>query len=330
MQNIMQNITVIAEQRNGKIAAVSLELLGEARRLCGGGKVTAVLAGYKIAASAEILGHYGADEVYILDGAVLKQYTTELYAAAVERALRAIRPDIVLFGASAFGRDLAPRLSARLDTGLTADCTKLEIDGEGRFLMTRPAFGGNLFATIVCPDKRPQMSTVRPGVMKTPAPDTNRAFKTVAADVSDLRPAFKVRVLDEADSEVKELDIAAAPVLVSCGRGAAGKETLAAAEELARLLGGSVGSSRALVDGGVMPQRKQVGQTGKTVRPGVYLAAGISGAVQHLAGMSESEFIIAVNKDAAAPIFAAAHFGVVGDASKILPATVEKMKVLRR
>jgi electron transfer flavoprotein alpha subunit len=316
----MQNIVIVAEQYKGKIAPVGPELLGIARELAGpDGKITAILAGEGFDNQGETLAGYGADRVYLLDGPQFARYNTECYAQAVGDVIKECAPDIVLFGATSIGRDLAPRISARLDTGLTADCTKLEIDAEGNFLMTRPAFGGNLFATIICPEHRPQMSTVRPGVMKARPFESGRKAEIIRPDVSGIKARFPLRILEENPLEIREKDILEVKILVSCGRGVGDKASLEAARELAELLDGTVSSSRALVDAGILPQYKQVGQTGKTVRPMVYLANGISGAVQHLAGMSESEFIVAVNKDPDAPIFGTAHLGVVSDARKVLP-----------
>ena len=242
-------------------------------------------------------------------------FVTEPYAQAVTQIAREHEPSVILFGATSIGRDLAPRLSARLKTGLTADCTKLEMDEEGNLFMTRPAFGGNLFATIICPDHRPQMSTVRPGVMKKLDRDDSRKGEVVEEKISWDESKFSVTVLEEVAECQTCGQIENAKLLVSCGRGV---KDVAPARELALKLGGSVASSRALVDAGVMDHGCQVGQTGKTVRPQAYLAFGISGAIQHLAGMEESEFIVAVNTDKNAPIFKVANLGIVADAAAVL------------
>lgn len=321
-----ENILVYCEQRDGKLQNVSFELLGAARKIAEkcGEKVVAVLLGKDIGKEAEKLFHYGADEVYTADDERLEKYMTEQYAQAFTAAIEEVKPNIVLIGATSIGRDLAPRMSARLRTGLTADCTGLEADESGNLFMTRPAFGGNLFATIVCPDARPQMSTVRPGVMKKPAEDKSRTGTVKNLHVDWHEEKFVVKLIEEV-KETKEVEkIEEAKILVSCGRGFA--EKICMAEELAHELKGTVSSSRALVDAGRMPQPRQVGQTGKTVRPQCYMAIGISGAVQHLAGMEESEFIIAVNKDKNAPIMSVAHLGVVGDAGIIIPKVIEEIR----
>ena len=309
-----KNIWVFCEQRDGQLQSVALELLGIARELAGvtGEKVGALLLGHNVTERAKELIAYGADEVYVVDDSNLEYYTTEAYAQAVHQLVMFYEPNVLLFGATSIGRDLAPRLSARLRTGLTADCTKLEIDENGNLFMTRPAFGGNLMATIVCPDSRPQMSTVRPGVMQKLQPDAGRSGEVVPVNVAWDSSRFTVKLVEEV-KETQSVDkIEDAKILVSCGRGV---KNTAPAFELAQHLGGTVSSSRALVDAGVLEQARQVGQTGKTVRPQAYLAFGISGAIQHLAGMEESEFIVAINTDKGAPIFKVANLGIVADAA---------------
>ena len=293
-----KNIWVFCEQRDGEIQSVALELLGVARELAEktNEKVNAILLGHNVCDKAKELIAYGADEVHVVDDEKLQKFTTEAYAQAVCQMAKQYEPSVVLFGATSIGRDLAPRLSARLKTGLTADCTKLEMDENGNLFMTRPAFGGNLFATIICPDHRPQMSTVRPGVMKK-------------LDRDDSRKGEIVKETQNVDK------IEDAKILVSCGRGI---KDVKPAFELASKLKGTVSSSRVLVDSGVMEHARQVGQTGKTVRPQAYIALGISGAIQHLAGMEEAEFIIAVNTDKSAPIFKVANLGIVSDASAVI------------
>lgn len=312
-----KNIWVFCEQRDGVLQPVALELLGIARELAAktGEKVGALLLGDGVAGLGKDLVAYGADEVYLADDGNLKHYTTEAYAQAVYQMVREGDPNVLLFGATSIGRDLAPRLSARLHTGLTADCTKLETDEEGNLFMTRPAFGGNLMATIICPNSRPQMSTVRPGVMQKCEPDAARegtiAKVNVAWDVS----RFQVKVLEEVPETQSVDKIEDAKLLVSCGRGVKAVEPAFA---LAKNLGGTVSASRSMVDAGILEQARQVGQTGKTVRPGAYLAFGISGAIQHLAGMEDSEFIVAVNTDKGAPIFKVANLGIVSDAGAVI------------
>ena len=311
------NIWVFCEQRDGELQSVALELLGVARELAEktGEKVGAILLGHKIKNKAADLIAHGADEVHVVDDEKLGMFVTEPYTQAITQIAREYTPSVILFGATSIGRDLAPRLSARLKTGLTADCTKLEMDEEGNLYMTRPAFGGNLFATIICPDHRPQMSTVRPGVMKKLERDDSRAGEVIEETIAWDESKFAVTVLEEVAECQTCGQIENAKLLVSCGRGV---KDVAPARELALKLGGSVASSRALVDIGVMEHACQVGQTGKTVRPQAYLAFGISGAIQHLAGMEESEFIVAINTDKNAPIFKVANLGIVADAAAVL------------
>ena len=312
-----KNIWVFCEQRDGELQNVALELLGVAHELAEktGEKVGAILLGHKIKNKAADLIAHGADEVHVVDDERLGMFVTEPYTQAITQLAREYTPSVILFGATSIGRDLAPRLSARLKTGLTADCTKLEMDEEGNLYMTRPAFGGNLFATIICPDHRPQMSTVRPGVMKKLERDDSRTGEVIEETIAWDESKFVVTVLEEVAECQTCGQIENAKLLVSCGRGV---KDVAPARELALKLGGSVASSRALVDIGVMEHACQVGQTGKTVRPQAYLAFGISGAIQHLAGMEESEFIVAINTDKNAPIFKVANLGIVADAAAVL------------
>lgn len=312
-----KNIWVYCEQRDGEIQSVATELLGVAKELSEktGEKVGALLLGYKVKEKANELIAYGADEVYVVDDKELKYYVTEQYAQAVYQIVKEYEPSVLLFGATSIGRDLAPRLSARLKTGLTADCTKLENDEEGNLFMTRPAFGGNLFATIICPNHRPQMSTVRPGVMKKLERDDNRKGEIIEKKVEFDKSKFVVSVIEEVKETQCVEKIEEAEILVSCGRGVKEFEP---AYELARNVKGTVSASRALVDAGFIEQPRQVGQTGKTVRPQAYMAFGISGAIQHLAGMEDSEFIVAVNSDKTAPIFKVANLGIVADAGAVI------------
>ena len=311
------NIWVFCEQRDGEIQSVALELLGVARELAETTKekVGAILVGHNISDKAKDLIAYGADEVHVVDDAKLEKYVTEPYAQAVYQIAKQYMPSALLFGATSIGRDLAPRLSARLKTGLTADCTKLEVDENGSLFMTRPAFGGNLFATIICPDHRPQMSTVRPGVMKKLERDDSRVGEIVTENIVWDEAKFAVKVINEVKETQSVEKIEEAKILVSCGRGVKDVEP---ARELATKVGGTLSASRALVDAGVMDHGCQVGQTGKTVRPEAYLAFGISGAIQHLAGMEESEYIVAVNTDKNAPIFKVANLGIVADAAAVI------------
>lgn len=325
-----KNVFVFAEQREGKIQSVAFELLGKARDLAAdlGQEVCAMLIGCGFKNQAQELIAAGADRVYVVDDKDLEVYTTEPYAQAIVAIVEQKKPGIILLGATTIGRDLGPRVSARLGTGLTADCTKLDIDPETKgLMMTRPAFGGNLMATIMCPDHRPQMSTVRPGVMGAIPADASRKGEVETVKVEFNREKIaRVKVKKVVKEDKANIDITKAKILVSGGRGVGNKEGFAELQKLASALGGEVSSSRAMVDAGVMDHSRQVGQTGKTVKPDVYFALGISGAIQHLAGMENSEYIIAVNKDKYAPIFEVADLGIVGDLKKVVPALVEKLK----
>ena len=312
-----KNVWVFCEQRDGELQSVAIELLGVARELADkvNEKVVALLLGDGVSAKAKELVAYGADEVRVVDHANLKHFVTEYYAQAVTQVVKANDPNVVLFGATSIGRDLAPRLSARLHTGLTADCTKLEMDEAGNLFMTRPAFGGNLFATIICPEHRPQMSTVRPGVMKKPEFDGARKGDIIQETINWDDSKAVVKVVEEVKETKNVEKIEDAKILVSCGRGV---KDVAPAFDVAKKVKGTVSSSRSLVDSGIIEHARQVGQTGKTVRPQAYLAFGISGAIQHLAGMEESEYIVAVNTDVNAPIFKVANLGIVADANAVL------------
>jgi electron transfer flavoprotein alpha subunit len=324
-----KGIMVFAQQVDGVISGVSYELIGEARRLADelDTDVTAVLLGANIEKLSKKLGKYGADNVIVVDDPALETYMTDPYTEALTQVILVKKPDIVLFGATAIGRDLAPRVSARTETGLTADCTKLEIDSETKNLkMTRPAFGGNIMATIICPDHRPQMATIRPGVMKQLEDHYSNIADISPFPVANLEDNIMIKILEIIKKTRTKMDIQDANILVSGGRGMGGPENFAILEELAEAIGGTVSSSRASVDAGWVDKELQVGQTGKTVRPNLYIACGISGAIQHLAGMEESEVIVAINKDKDAPIFGVADFGVVGDVLKILPLLTQAVK----
>lgn len=324
-----KNVYVFAEQREGKVQNVAYELLGKARDLADalGEEVCAILLGHNIKGEAQSLIAQGADRVLVVDDRDLEVYTTEPYAQAIVGIVEQKKPSIILLGATTIGRDLGPRVSARLNTGLTADCTELGIEEETKHLMmTRPAFGGNLMATIMCTEHRPQMSTVRPGVMMARKPDANRKGEVEDIKIDFNRAKFRVKVKEIVKEQKNLVDITKARVLVSGGRGVGCKEGFDELQKLATCLGGEVSSSRAMVDAGVMEHSRQVGQTGKTVRPDLYFAMGISGAIQHLAGMEGSDYIIAVNKDKYAPIFEVADLGIVCDLKKVVPALVEKLK----
>lgn len=324
-------VLVFIEQREGALQRVSLELLGKARQLADekGQKVIAALAGHNVSGLVEELYHYGADSVLLSDQEQLNLYTTDSYTKVLSEMIKGETPEICMFGATAIGRDLAPRVAARIKTGLTADCTSLEIDQEtGKLLMTRPAFGGNIMATIICPEHYPQMSTVRPGVMQLLERDEVRTgeLKTYKVDLKEQSAALKILEVVKSVKEKKNIEDAS--ILVSGGRGIGSKESLDILEGLASTLGGVVSGSRAIVDQGWIDHDSQVGQTGKTVRPDVYFACGISGAIQHLAGMEDSELIIAINKDPNAPIFQVADIGIVGDVKKIIPELTVQLKTL--
>lgn len=323
-----KDIYVFVEQREGIIQSVARELLCKARELADrlGEKVVALFPGYRISDQAQELIAYGADRVVCIDDPALEYYLTEPYAQAITQVVSERKPAILLIGATTIGRDLGPRLSARLETGLTADCTGLDISEEGDLLMTRPAFGGNLMATIICKEHRPQMSTVRPGVMRLGLRDEKRQGEKEQVNVTFDTSKFKVRLVEQVKEQRNLIDITEAKVLVSGGRGVGSGEGFRLLEELAQTLGAEVSASRAMVDAGVMPHDRQVGQTGKTVRPDVYFAMGISGAIQHLAGMEESDYIIAINKDKYAPIFQVADLGIVGDVRKIVPLLTERLR----
>lgn len=327
-----KDVYVFVEQREGVIQKVAIELLGKARELADSlnEKVVAMLLGYEVAGQAQELIAYGADVVLCADERELVQYNTEPYAQAITQIVHERKPSIVLIGATTIGRDLGPRLSARLETGLTADCTCLAISDERDLLMTRPAFGGNLMATIICKEHRPQMSTVRPGVMRTKPKDEQRAGTVEKVNIHFDKSKFKVRILETVKEQKNRIDITEAKILVSGGRGVGNTEGFEMLGKLAETLNAEVSSSRAMVDAGVMPHDRQVGQTGKTVRPDLYFAMGISGAIQHLAGMEESEFIVAVNKDKYAPIFNVADLGIVGDVKQIVPLLTERLANIRK
>lgn len=326
--SLYKDVWVFGEQRNGEAANVALELLGEGRKLADqlNVKLAAVLMGDNMKAAAKNLISYGADKVYLVDDPSLKNFNDESYTDIFVQLISRYKPEIVLMGATTYGRSLAPRVASRLNTGLTADCTKLEIDMEKRILLqTRPAFGGNLMATIICPNHRPQMSTVRPKVMKALEQDMSRTGEIIQPKVI-IPDDVKVKVTDIISTLCEKVNLTEADIIVSGGRGLGDPKNFALVEELAKVLGGAVGASRATVDAGWIEYSHQVGQTGKTVGPKVYFACGISGAVQHLAGMSSSDTIIAINKNPEAPIFKVATFGIVGDVLEILPALIGEFK----
>lgn len=328
--NDYSGVTVFCEQRENVISKVSFELIGKGKSIADeiGVKVTAVLLGHNIESECTKLIQHGADKVIFVDDEALALYTTEAYTQALTHVLEETKPEIVLIGATSIGRDLGPRVSSRLNTGLTADCTRLEVGEDNELLMTRPAFGGNIMATIICPDHRPQMSTVRPGVMTMIEADETRMGTIEKAEVEFTDAINKVKILEVVKEDKTEENIAEASILVSGGRGVGSKENFVTLTDVAEMLGGTISASRAVIDSGWFDHSRQVGQTGTTVRPDVYMACGISGAIQHVAGMEESDYIIAINKDAEAPIFEVADFGVVGDVNKVLPHLIEELKTM--
>ena len=335
-----KGVFVFAQQVDNVISNIAYELIGKGKELAKdlGVEVTAVLVGSDVKGLADQLAEYGADKVIVVDDPELKEYRTEPYTHAIASVIKEFKPEIFLIGATAIGRDLGPRVCARIHTGLTADCTKLDIGDfpmnpvpgretkHNQLLMTRPAFGGNTIATIACPDFRPQMATVRPGVMQKAPKEAGKK-----AVVTEFNPGFTknnkyVDILEVVKAVSNTVDIMDAKILVSGGRGVGSPENFKILDDLAEAIGGTVSCSRAVVDAGWKPKDLQVGQTGKTVRPNVYFAIGISGAIQHLAGMEESDIIIAINKDESAPIFDVADYGIVGDLNKIVPMLTEKIK----
>ena len=327
-----KGVWVFAEQRDGHLEKVSLEILGEGKKIAEklGVKITALLMGHNVKHLAKELEAYGADEVLVADNENLANYTTDGYTKVICDLVEEKKPEILFIGATFIGRDLGPRVAARLHTGLTADCTSLDIDEEGKFLLaTRPAFGGNLMATIACADHRPQMATVRPGVFSKREKDAHAEAVienvNVALESSDIRTIVK-----EVVKETKKVkDISEAKILVSGGRGVGSAENFKILEELAAAIGGTVSASRAAVDNDWIDKAYQVGQTGKTVRPTIYIACGISGAIQHVAGMQDSDMIIAINKDETAPIMKLADYAIVGDLNKVIPEMVAQLNALK-
>ena len=315
-------VWVFAEQRQGKMQNIAYELLGEGQKLASalGVELSAVLIGSDVAPLSKDLYAYGADKVYIVEDKDLELYRTETYTAAMAGLINKYKPEIILMGATHIGRDLAPRVAGRLVTGLTADCTELSIDLEERILLqTRPAFGGNLMATILCPAHRPQMATVRSGVMKKIAPDYNKSGKLVRESYHSASVTVRTVVKEIVKEMEQMVNLEEAKIVVCGGRGMGNPEGFALLEQLAKKLGGVVGASRGAVDSGWRSSAHQVGQTGKTVHPKLYIACGISGAIQHVAGMQGSKMILAINKNPAAPIFKVADYGIVGDVHQVVP-----------
>lgn len=322
----------IETKEDGSAKKVGLELLNPGKDMAGkqGGSVTAIIIGNQVNSAIEAAAAHGADKIIVVEGEEYQDYTTDAYTAAIEQLVEKYGPTSMLIGATNNGRDLGPRIACRLKTGLTADCTSLDIDEEtGNVAWTRPAFGGNLMATIMCPDHRPQLGTVRPGVFKMLEAADNSP-EVIREDIhipaSDIRTQI-IELIKEMDAET--VDLEGAQIIVSGGRGVKGPDGFAPVKALAEVLGATVGASRAAVDAGWISHSHQVGQTGKTVGPKLYIACGISGAIQHLAGMSSSDVIIAINKDPAAPIFGVADYGIVGDLFEVLPVLTEEIRKAR-
>lgn len=325
-----RNVWVFIEVVRGKIKGVSLELLGQGRKMADdlGEKLVAIIPGNEIEDFAKMAIHYGADEAIVVDQKELKDYSTDGYTKAMCTLIKKYNPAVLLIGATNNGRDLGSRVSSRMQTGLTADCTELGVDSETRLVKwTRPAFGGNLMATILCPDHRPQIGTVRPGVFKKPEEDTGRKgeiiHETVEFGPDEIRTRI-VEVITEAGGA--DVNLEEAEIIVSGGRGVGGPEGFEVLKELADEIGAQIGASRAAVDSGWISSLHQVGQTGKSVGPKIYIACGISGAIQHVAGMSSSDVIIAINKDPDAPIFNIADYGIVGDLFEIIPELTKRIR----
>jgi electron transfer flavoprotein alpha subunit len=322
-----KNILVVAEVRDGAVKNVTFEMLGKAAALAGqmGGVAEAALLGSGVAGQADLLAQYGAAQVYVADDPALATFSSEGYANVLAGIVRQAAPAAVLMAASAMGKDVAPRVAARLGVGLESDCTDFALDGDGRLLITRPIYAGKVIATVKL-KSTPQMVTVRPNVLGAPEPDAAKkaAVEKVAVDVGQVR----ARVLDSLMAEGDEVPLAEATIIVSGGRGVKGPEGFEPVHALARALGGSLGASRAAVDAGWIEHSHQVGQTGKTVTPNLYVACGISGAIQHLAGMKTSKVIVAINKDPEAPIFNYADYGIVGDLFEVAPLLEKEIKAL--
>ncbi len=327
-----KGVWVFIEQTEGEPAKVSWELLGKGRELADtlGVPLSAVVLGENVENLCHEAFAYGADRAYLLDAPVFRHYRTESYLKGVCHLVDKYKPEIILMGATGLGRDLAGAVATVVGTGLTADCTGLGIDDKRNLMQTRPAFGGNIMATIMCDKYRPQMATVRPHVMPMAEKHPGKSGEIIRESCPIREEEILVKVLDIISDKKKDhVDVAGAEFIVSGGRGMMGKENFALLQELADELGGVVGASRSAVDAGWMPQERQVGQTGKTVRPKIYIACGISGAIQHLVGMQDSDVVIAINRDKEAPIFEVATYGIVGDLFKIVPAITKRLRELK-
>lgn len=320
-------IWIFAELQQNKLANVSLELLGKAKEFTQkqGSKLTALLLGNEVKDLAQELIYYGADRVIMLDSPVLAEYKTRTYAQAIAGLAKDEKPSIMLFGATSLGRDLAPRVMAKLETGLTADCLDLDLDENGVLVQTKPSYGGNIMCKIVCPENRPQMATVRPKVFSVPMRDEKRTGEIVCPNIAiedDIYMSFVSRI----QAEIEGPNIEEAEIIVAGGRGLETEENFKLIEELARVLGGCIGVSRPLVDAGWAPHYLQIGQSGKTVKPKLIITVGISGAVQFSVGMQKADCIVAINKDPDAPIFSIANYGIVGKTEDVLPVLIKKFR----
>lgn len=327
--DIWSGVWVIIEYSNGTVAPVSWELLGEGRKLADalGCSLSGVITGHDVEAVIPEAFAYGAENVYVVDHPVLKDYRTEPYAEAITDLVRKYQPEIILMGATSMGRDVFPAVATKMQTGLTADCTVLGIDPETKLLQqTRPAFGGNIMATILCRTRRPQMATVRPRVMAMPERVEGREGDIIREEFSFNENDFRTKVIDFIKSDAKSAFLDKAEIIVAVGLGIGSKKNMAMAEELADVLGATIAGTRGAVEAGWISHDQQVGQTGVTVRPKVYIAIGISGAIQHLVGMETSDFIIAINNDPEASIFRVANYGIVGDLFQVVPAMTAEFK----
>jgi electron transfer flavoprotein alpha subunit len=326
-----KGVWVFAEQHKGGISSVTLELLGEGRKLADKRKtkLSAVLIGHAVAAKAKDLIAHGADIVYVADDPALKDFNDDSYSAVLTSLSTLHKPEIILAGATAIGRSFIPKVAAKLYTGLTADCTMLDIDpATGNLHQTRPAFGGNIMATIMTPNHRPQMATVRHKVMK-PAPRNDSRTGEIVNVKYTQSGDIRTRVIRTVEELTETVNICEADIIVAGGRGLGSAKNFQLIEELAKALGGAVAATRGAVDEGWIPYSHQVGQTGKTVCPKLYIACGISGAIQHVAGMQSSEVIVAINKDPDAPIFSVATYGIVGDVHEVVPIMIKKIREMR-
>lgn len=328
-QEIWKGVWIIIEYNNGKVAPVSWELMGEGRKLADavGSELCAVITGYQVDSVIPLATAYGAEKVYVIDHPLLEEYRTEPYMEAITSLARKYRPEIILMGATSMGRDVFPAVATQLETGLTADCTVLGIDEEKKILQqTRPAFGGNIMATILCRTKRPQMATVRPRVMKMPEKVEGRESVVIREEFPFSADDFKTKVIAFIPSDAKNAFLDKAEIIVAVGLGLGAKRNMVIAEELAEVLGATLAGTRGAAEAGWITHDQQVGQSGVTVRPKLYIAIGISGAIQHLVGMETSDFIIAINNDPEAPILKVSNLGIVGDLFQIVPALTAEFK----